>query len=156
MVRTHAAWCVASNTPQRQTALRCPLPLPGLRATLTDPCTDIDIHSMARITGPGPVAWSAEPMRLYFLNAATDNTSLLACRCFCCSFIGELLPKAHFAKPSMPRLSRLGRFVVGLAPPCSRRLGRGWGKCNESKRNQYGESHGCTHTAGHGDRVERM
>ena len=83
------------------------------------------------------MAWSAQPVRHHLLHIATDDTRLLACLRLLRIVLREVLPETQLAVPTVARLSCLGRFVVGLAPPCSRRLGRGWDSTEERNHTKY-------------------
>ena len=83
------------------------------------------------------MAWSAQPVRHHLLHIATDDTRLLACLRLLRIVLREVLPETQLAVPTVARLSCLGRFVVGLAPPCSRRLGRGWDSAEERNHTTY-------------------
>ena len=129
--------CVARATPQRQTTLRCSLPLPSLGTMLTNSCGCVKVNSIARRTRARPMAWSAQTASNHLLHVATDDTRLLARLRLRCVLLREVLPETQLAVPTVARLNCLGRFVVGLAPPCSRRLGRGWGSAEERNHTTY-------------------
>ena len=132
--------CVASTTPHCQTALCCTLPLPTLRTVLTGSCACINVYSIACLTRARPVAWSAEPVRHHLLHIATDDARFLAGLCLLCILLRKVCAETQLAVPAVARLSRLGRFVVSLAPSCSRRLERGWDRPNERNSTRYEEN----------------